>query len=400
VKRANRWEADLDRWLEPFLTVWEHKVRRKWAPVYLRGLLFPGDRKSIEPMAERVAMGDAPQLHHFVATSTWPIEPLEEVLWGKADQLIGGPHAHLIVDDTALPKKGSHSVGVAHQYCGALGKQANCQSLVSLTLATEEVPVPLVLRLYMPKDWTVSAERRAKAQVPDSVVFRPKWQIALEHIRRLLDAGIEFGDVLADAGYGSCAEFRHALDEMKLRWAVGILPTQRVYSEDVKMRQPRPSVAGGRPRKHLVPTEKPVSVKDVIAALGKNAFRTVSWRKGSRGKPLQASFAIHQVRVADGARQSRIGHAPGEHVWLVCERRRDGTIKYYLSNLPSNATRFELAKTIKARWSCEQAHQQLKEELGLDHFECRNWHGLHHHALLTMIAFAFLQERRVRENIR
>jgi SRSO17 transposase len=399
VHRTTDWEADFDRWLTPFLDVWQHKVRRKWAPLYLRGLLLPGDRKSVEPMAERVAVGDAPQLHHFVAASTWAVEPLEEVLWSKAGRLVGGPDAHLIVDDTGLPKKGSHSVGVAHQYCGALGKQANCQTLVSLTLATEEVPIPLVLRLYLPEQWIKSGGRRAKAAIPDSAVFRPKWQIALEHIRRVIDAGVEFGDVLADAGYGSCAAFRHALDEMKLRWAVGIAPTQRVYAEDVEVHLPPASASGGRPRKHPVASEKPVAAKDAIAALGRNAFRSVSWRKGSRGKPLRASFAIRRVRVADGP-GSRGAHSPGEHVWLVCERRGDKTIKYYLANLPSNATRLELAKTIKARWSCEQAHQQLKEELGLDHFECRNWHGLHHHALLTMIAFAFLQEHRVRANIR
>jgi SRSO17 transposase len=184
---SERWQRDLERWCAPYLDAFDHKVRRRWAPVYLRGLLLPGERKSIEPIVDRVAPSEKEQIHHFVAASTWDTTPIEAVHAARCNELVGGPDAHLIVDDTALPKKGEHSVGVAHQYCGALGKQANCQCLVSVTLAHHEVPVPIALRLYLPEAWTADRKRRAKARVPDDVSFRPKWRIALDEIDRLLD---------------------------------------------------------------------------------------------------------------------------------------------------------------------------------------------------------------------
>lgn len=167
VADTNRWEHAFERWVEPFCGAFRHKAQRRWAPVYLRGLLAPGERKSVEPMAARVAAGEKEQLHHFVATAKWDTEPLEDVLFEKADELVGGPDAHLIIDDTAIPKKGEHSVGVAHQYCGALGKSANCQSLVSLTLARDDIPVPIALRLYLPDSWASDDARRKKAGVPE-----------------------------------------------------------------------------------------------------------------------------------------------------------------------------------------------------------------------------------------
>jgi SRSO17 transposase len=395
VPRTSQWESELDRWFEPFNEALEHKVRKKWAPIYIRGLIAPGERKSIVPMADRVAAGDAPQLHHFVAASSWETTPLEEVLVDKVGRLVGGKGSHLIIDDTALPKKGTESVGVTHQYCGALGKQANCQSLVSLTWARDEVPIPVSLRLYLPKEWAESGARRRKARVPDAIGFRPKWQIALDELRRIKgwagDGG--FDDVLADAGYGMVAEFRHGLDELGLLWAVGILSTQHVYSIDVGLDIPN---ARGRPRKYPRADIVPRSAKDTIESLGTKAFRTVTWRQGTKG-PLRARFAALRVRVADAPRQSRGVHPPGAEVWLVCEQRTSER-KYYLSNYPPRTSLRQLASLIKARWSCEQAHQQMKEELGLDHFEGRSWYGLHHHAVLTMISFAFLQHLRLREN--
>jgi SRSO17 transposase len=389
------WERTFDQWLEPFLTAFGHKVRRKWAPVYVRGLLMPGERKSVEPLAARVAPDDVEQLHHFVATSRWDTDAVEEVLLEKADALLGGADAHLIVDDTALPKKGEHSVGVAHQYCGQLGKQANCQSLVSITLARDEVPIPIALRLFLPQAWSEDRARCRRAGVPDEIVHKPKWQIALAEIRRIRKAGVRFKDVLADAGYGACAQFRHELSAMQITWAVGISPEQLVYPTTVRLRFPRAST--GRPRKHGVPTASRRSVREAIEALGEKAFRTIRWRRGTKGW-LSADFAAARVRVADGPDAGHHVHLPGEEAWLVCERRRNGEVKFHLTNHPETASLKALATAIKARWSCEQAHQQLKEEIGLDHFEGRSWHGLHHHAVLTMIAFAFLQTTRVRQN--
>src|SRR4051812_38015814 len=223
---AEGWEDELERWLKPFLVRLGRKEQRRWAPFYLKGLILPGERKSVEPMAARVAPGDLQQLHHFVSTSPWATAPLEEELVKAADRLVGGPDAVLVVDDTALVKQGRHSVGVKRQYCGQLGKRANCQSLVSLTLARAEVPVGVGLRLFLPEDWCADAARRTVAGVPEAVAYRPKWRIALDEIDRVLAAGARFGAVLADAEYGKAARVRAGLSERGLAHPVRLPPTQ------------------------------------------------------------------------------------------------------------------------------------------------------------------------------
>src|SRR4051794_14586278 len=389
---ADGWEDELGRWLEPFLARLRRKEQRHWAPFYLKGLLLPGERKSVEPMAARVASGDLQQLHHFVSTSPWATEPLEDELVRAADRLAGGPEAVLVVDDTALVKQGRHSVGVKRQYCGQLGKKANCQSLVSLTLAGAEVPVGVGLRLFLPEDWCADAARRAAVGVPEAVAYRPKWRIALDEIDRVLASGARFGWVLADAEYGKAGEFRHGLAERRLAYAVGILPAQKVYPVDVTLAFPERK-GTGRPRKHPVPSAASVGAAELIEARP-GAFRAVSWRTGTKG-PLEAEFAALRVRVADGPAARHGRHLPGEEAWLVGEHRATGERKYYLANLPADAPLETLAALIKGRWVCEQMHQQLKDELGLDHFEGRSWRGLHHHALLCLLAFAFLQHLRL-----
>ena len=397
VDREQQWEAEFERWVQPFLAEFGHAGQRRWAPVYLRGLIAPGERKSVEPMARRQCPGDKEQLHHFVATSTWDTCDHERVLLDKAEALVGGRGAHLIVDDTALVKKGMHSVGVAHQYCGQLGKNANCQALVSLTLARDEMPVAVALRLYLPKPWTEDLMRRQKCGVPEEIAFRPKWKIALDEIERVVRAGVTFGDVLADAGYGVCIEFRRGLTELGLRWAVGISPDQLVYAMSTRLRPVQSQATTGRPRTRRVAAAKPRSARDVIASLGPHALWTVAWRRGTKGA-LSAEFTALRVRVADGEPVIDHRHGPGDEAWLICERRSRGETKFHLSNYPADTPLDVLVASLKARWACEQAHQQMKEELGLDHFEGRSWTGLHHHALLTMIAFAFLQHLRKRQN--
>jgi SRSO17 transposase len=389
---AEGWEDELGRWLEPFLARLRRKEQRRWAPFYLKGLLLPGERKSVEPLAARVAPGDLQQLHHFVSTSPWATEPLEDELVRAADRLVGGPEAALVVDDTALVKQGRHSVGVKRQYCGQLGKRANCQSLVSLTLAGAEVPVGVGLRLFLPEDWCADAARRAAVGVPEAVAYRPKWRIALDEIDRVLASGARFGWVLADAEYGKAGEFRHGLAARRLAYAVGILPAQKVYPADVTLAFPARGPTG-RPRKHPVPSAASVGAAELVEGRPA-AFRAVSWRAGTKG-PLKAEFAAVRVRVADGPADASGRHLPGEEAWLVGEHRATGERKYYLSNLPPDATLERLAALIKGRWVCEQLHQQLKDELGLDHFEGRSWRGLHHHALLCLLAFAFLQHLRL-----
>jgi SRSO17 transposase len=367
--------------------------------VYVQGLLGPGERKSVEPLAGRVAPDDYAQVHHFVCASCWDPAPLERVLAAKAQRMVGGPDAVLIVDDTALLKKGTRSVGVARQYAGAAGKLANCQVLVSLTLARGEVPVCVALRLFLPTEWTAEPPRcRAVGEPDDQLAYRTKGEIALAELDRLLAAGVRFGCVLADAAYGSGAEFRQALSARGLTWAVGIPRIQKVYPLGVTTRMPRPRARVrqtplGRPRRHPVPSAVSTPAEAVLAGA---RWHRLTWRTGTKG-PLSARFAARRVVVADGTPNASGQHLPGEAAWLVGEWRDTGERKYYLTNHPPRTALRRLAAAIKARWSCEQAHQQLKEDLGLDHFEGRSWRGLHHHALLTLISFAFLQHLRLRE---
>src|SRR5213083_1268187 len=394
MARIENWNAELRTWLSPFLGKLGHKARRRMCPLYISGLIGPGDRKSVQPMAARLAPGEYDQLHHFIADGLWDAAPLEAELLVQADRLVGGKDAVLVIDDTAMPKKGDRSVGVAPQYASTLGKTANCQTLVSLTLAHREVPVMIALRLFVPENWTSDPARMKRAGVPvEHRVARTKPEIALAEIDRVIAAGARFGCVLADAGYGMSAPFRQELTARKLAWAVGIPRHLKVYPTNVQMVWP--VAKRGRPRQRHVPDILSIPAEDMLA----NAkWRTISWRTGTKGK-LKARFAAVRVRVADGPpqriRDKGQQHLPGDEAWLIGEHRMSGEKKYYLANLPAKTDLRTLAATIKARWICEQAHQQMKEELGLDHFEGRSWQGLHRHALMTMIAYAFLQHRRL-----
>jgi SRSO17 transposase len=324
----------------------------------------------------------------------WDSDPLEAALLKEADRLVGSPAGFLVIDDTALPKKGQRSVGVAPQYASSLGKTCNCQSLVSVTLASHEVPVMVGLRLFLPETWTDDPERMTRAQVPkDRQAALSKPEIAIEEIDRIIAFGARFGCVLADAGYGSSSSFRQALSERGLLWAVGLSRRQNVYPADVALIFPVATT--GRRRQYHIPDRPPVSAEMMLS---RETWQKISWRRGTKGR-LACLFAARRVRIADGHKHrmldNRMQCMPGDEVWLVGERRSTGEQKYYVSNLPADTTLKMLAATIKARWICEQAHQQLKEELGLDHFEGRSWTGLHRHALMTMIAYAFLQSRRL-----
>ena len=257
------WQAELRRWLSPFLSHLGHKAQRQMCPLYVAGLIGPGERKSVQPMASRTPAADYDQLHHFVGAGIWDEAPLERELLVQADRLVGGADAVLVIDDTALPKKGKHSVGVAPQYATVLGKQANCQTVVSLTLARHEVPVPLALRLYLPEVWTDDPARLAKAGVPEPLRrHRSKSEIALAELDRVLGAGVRFGVVLADAAYGSGSGFRHALSDRCLTWAVGIPRTQKVYSPEVVLTWP--VAPRGRPRQRPVPDIRPLAAQTCL----------------------------------------------------------------------------------------------------------------------------------------
>src|ERR1035441_7587496 len=333
------------------------------------------------------------ELREWLA-GVWDAAPLETELLIQADRLVGGSDAVLVIDDTAMPKKGKHSVGVAPQYASALGKAATWQAVVSPTLARGEVPVMVALRLFLPESWTSDRVRLKRAGVPaEHQTARTKPEMALAEIDRMIAAGVRFGCVLADAGYGMSAPFRQGLTARGLAWAVGIPRHLKVYPVGVKLIWPK--AARGRPRQRHIPDILSMAAEDMLADI---KWQTISWRTGTKGK-LKARFAAVRVRTADGPPQ-RIRdmgqqHMPSDEAWLIGENRMSGEKKYYLANLPAGTDLRSLAATIKARWICEQAHQQLKEELGLDHFEGRSWQGLHRHALMTMIAYAFLQHRRL-----
>ena len=332
------WRADLERWLEPLLARLSHPARRAMCPLYVAGLIGPGERKSVQPMAHRLGLGSHDGLHHFVSAGTWDAAPLEAELLAQADRSVGGRDAYLVIDDTALPKKGTRSVGVAPQYASALGKNANCQTLVSLTLARGEVPLPVALRLFLPEAWTSDPVRLDKAGVPaERRAALSKPEIALAELDRIRAAGVRFRAVLADAGYGISASFRLALSARGLVWAVGIPRIQKVFPAEVKMIPPPPA---RRPsHRPLVPATAAVSAE---AMLEEQRWRTLTWRRGTKGA-LKAAFTARRVRVADGPAVRLHGrnnqHMPGEEVWLVGERRASGERKYYLSNLPPTTAR-------------------------------------------------------------
>lgn len=296
--------------------------------VHCRGLIGPGDRKSVQPMAARDGEFGYDQLHHFVADGVWESAPLEAVLLKEADRLVGDETGYLVIDDTALPKKGSHSVGVAAQYASSLGKTSNCQSLVSVTLASREVAVMVGLRLFLPESWTDDADCVERVWVPpDRQVAQTKPEIAIEEVDRVIASGARFGCVLADAGYGASGQFRQSLSERGLLWAVGISRRQNVYRADIGLIFPE--AAAGRRRKCHVPDDVAVSAEMMLAD---SKWQKISWRSVTKGK-LACRFAVRRVRVADGHRHrmsdGRVQAMPGEQeVWQVGERRTTGEQKY------------------------------------------------------------------------
>ena len=287
------WRSDLEGWLAPFVAALGHKTRGRMCPAYVAGLIGSGDRKSVQPMAARDGAVSYDQLHHFISDGVWDSAPLEAALLAEADRLVGGEEAFLVIDDTCLPKKGERSVGVAPQYASSLGKTANCQSLVSVTLASREVPVMVGLRLFLPETWTGNPDRMARARVPeDRQIALSKPEIAIAEIDRVRAAG--FGCVLADAGYGSSGPFRQGLSARGLHWAVGLSRRQNVYPVDVGLIFPK--AGRGRRRKYHLPDRTAVSAEQMLE-VGK--WRKISWRRGTKGK-LSCQFASARVRIADG----------------------------------------------------------------------------------------------------
>ncbi|AWN22175.1 IS701 family transposase [Deinococcus irradiatisoli] len=380
------WQRAFGGFLSAYLDLLDNGKQRACLPRYVRGLLAPLERKSIQPMAEHVCI-PYQRLHHFLNVSAWDTGAFEVLLRQQAQQLCGGKNAVLVIDDTALPKSGEASVGVTHQYCGALGKIANCQSLITLTLSDGRLFAPLGMRLFLPTSWTQDPERCGQAGVPaERQQYKSKSEIALEELDRVREAGVTFKVVLADAGYGIGKAFRQGLTQRGLTWAVGIVGIQKVFSLQVTLTDP-PQQTGGRPGKHALTSETARAVKDVLHGFPPYRWHTVKGGKTSR-------WVAMRVRIADGVPNKRGLHLPGEEVWIIGEKRRGGVVKYYATNHPAGTPLTHLVRDIKARWACEILHLQCKEELGLDHFEGRSLQGLEHHVVLVLLTLLFLQTLR------
>jgi SRSO17 transposase len=390
-KEFNRYIAHLAQGLG-------HADRHAGLSHYCTGLLLPLARKSVEPMAAQVdplhASARHQALHHFVAKADWSDQ---NVLAGVRDwvsPLLGiDSGRYWIVDDTGLPKKGEHSVGVARQYCGQLGKQDTCQVAVSLSLASTRGSIPIAYQLYLPKDWASDAARRDRAGVPKDVVFATKPEIALMQIRQALTQGVPPGVVLADAAYGDDTAFRDGITALGLPYAVGIRPGTTVWPSDTAPLAPKAwSGRGIRPTKlRHVSGNEPVSVKAL--ALEPQAWSRVSWREGSNSE-LSGRFSALRVRPAH---RDYLATEMRAQEWLLIEwpEDEDEPSKYFLSTGPEDATLEQLVFVAKMRWRIERDYQDLKQEVGLGHYEGRGWRGFHHHATLAIAAYGFLMAQRL-----
>jgi SRSO17 transposase len=365
---------------------------------YCTALLLPGERKSVEPLAAAVNPSNVRQthqsLHHFVADSPWN----DEAILARVAQLAlpalqqRAPISVWIVDDTGLPKKGDYSVGVAHQYCGQLGKQSNCQVAVSLSVANEHASLPIAYRLYLPRSWADDQARRDAAGVPPEIIFETKPEISLGQIRQAIASGLAPGVVVADAAYGNDNAFRDGLRALGLRYAVAIQSSVSIWrpGESPLAPQQRRRKKTGRPITNVAhaPKLKPISVLDLARELPASAFRRITWREGTK-KSLHSRFAAVRVRIAHGDRERSTLR---EKEWLLIEWPRDeeSPTKYWLSTLDESTSKTELVRTVMTRWRIERDYQNLKQELGLGQYEGRSWRGFHHHATLCFAAYGFL----------
>lgn len=390
-------QKELVAFVEIFRPELGRSERRHWCGMYLSGLMLDGERKSIEPMAARLEGGDTQAMSQFVNQSPWGFEPtqarIREYLVDRFDPK--AEESFLTLDDTTFPKKGKHSVGVAHQYCGAMGKQANCQTLVSWQFASPEVHFPLSGELYLPESWTSDLKRMKNAGVPERrFQFREKWRLALDQLDLFRDQ-VPHEGILCDAGYGQSKEFLHALDDRNELFLAQIPSHMSFWAADVPVGFSQKRT--GRKTKH-----------ETLQDRRRKPKQAKKWKKELESKPeLWKTVVIpHQTRKRIEVAAIRVRETdnsyyrrPGKERWLLIERIKttDGIeYKYHLSSFPLETAIRKLAIAAHVRWKIEQGYQQLKEELGLDHFEGRSWLGFHHHVTLCFMAYAFLQNMKLK----
>ena len=382
------------------MSVIGHADRARPLHDYCLGLMMPCERKSVEPMAAMTAPERTAAQHqsllHFVGEGRWS----DEMVLGKVREMVlpeierHGPIEAWIIDDTGFPKKGTHSVGVARQYCGQLGKEDNCQVAVSLSLANGHASLPVAYRLYLPQEWTNDRDRLRKAGVPEDIDFKTKHEIALEQLRWACKAGLLRGVGLLDAGYGNNSELRAAITTLELTYIAGILSNTTVWAPGTGPLPARKWSGRGRPTKLLRrdARHQPVSVKELALGLSKRAWRTIAWREGT-AEQLSSRFA--RVRVRAARRDFKRSESRPEE-WLLIEwpKGEQEPTKYWLSTLPQDIAFHRLVYCTKLRWRIERDYQELKQEVGLGHFEGRGWRGFHHHATLCIAAYGFLISER------
>jgi SRSO17 transposase len=368
------------------------KDQRRWGEVYVRGLMLEGKRKSIEPMAARLADGDEQCLQQFVNQSPWRWGPVRRRLAVRMSGEIE-PEAW-VIDDTGFPKFGNKSVGVARQYCGALGKIGNCQLGVSISAVTAQASCPIDWRLYLPAEWDQDP-RRVACRVPDEVDHEPKWKLALDMIDELVDWGIEPAPVLGDSAYGDITELRLGLEQRQIAYVLDVKATTSALAEETEPQRPE---YRGRGRPPAPRYRRPFSsVLELVKAVDADAWLDVQWREGTRG-PMRSRFAALRIRPANIKlrRADPDGELPVR--WLLAEwpDGKDAPTDFWLSNLPADTPIERLVELAKLRWRVEQDYRELKDALGLDHFEGRSWPGWHHHVTLVSLAHGFLTTERLR----
>lgn len=394
--RAENVERRFSAYVDGLVSVIGHADRARPLQDYCTGLLMPGERKSVEPMAALTAPERTAAQHqsllHFVGEGRWS----DDLVLAKVrDMVLPGIERHgaitgWIIDDTSFPKQGSHSVGVARQYCGVLGKQDNCQVAVSLSLANARASLPVAYRLYLPDEWAKDAERRKKAGVPEEIAFKTKPEIALDQIRAAVTAGLPPAPVLMDAGYGPHSELRKAITALGLTYVAGILSNTTVWAPGTGPLPAKAWTGRGRPTKRLRRDgeHQPIKVKDIALSLPPKAWRTITWREGTNA-PLTSRFARLRVRIA---RRDFTRSEPWPQEWLLVEwpKEEKEPTKYWLSTLPRSIGFARLVDLAKLRWRIERDYHDLKQEVGLGHYEGRGWRGFHHHATLCIAAYGFL----------
>jgi SRSO17 transposase len=390
-------EARFEAYCDVIVKALGHADRVTPARWYLRGLMLPGERKSIEPMAARVHPEDVcsahQSMHHLVADSDWSDRTLLSTVAAEVVPVLtqkGDAPCFWIIDDTGHRKYGRHSVGVARQYCGQLGKVDNCQVAVSLSLASAGGSVPLAYQLYLPREWTDDKARRKRAGVPEEITYATKGEIAWAQIEAALGSDIPRGTVLMDAGYEDTV-LRDRLTAHGLQYAVGIRPQTLLWWGEHQPGPTPPKQRTGRPRVRVVRNKahQPISAIAIARALPARSYRTVTWREGTNAN-LSSRFARVRVRAAQAERERA-------EEWLLIEwpEGEAEPTKYFLCTLPANISFEALVDTVKTRWRIERDYLELKQELGLGHYEGRNWRGFHHHASLCMAAYGFLMLERL-----